>query len=79
MPFEGVELGPLLGKGGYGSVFRGIKHNTAANPSRQMVAIKVDCPAGHHLLNFRTYSHSIQDCQVERPHFCHCVQFNGIV
>ena len=39
VPFQGVELGPLLGKGGYGSVYRGIKDVESA--PHQIVAIKV--------------------------------------
>jgi len=34
VPFDGLELGPLLGKGGYGRVFRGIWYG-------QRVAVKV--------------------------------------
>lgn len=39
VPFENVELGALLGKGGYGSVFRGIKEEPGK--PKQIVAIKV--------------------------------------
>ena len=37
VPFDGLELGPLLGKGGYGRVFRGIWYG-------QRVAVKVRQP-----------------------------------
>lgn len=34
MPFDDVELGPLLGKGGYGRVYRGLRNG-------EMLAVKV--------------------------------------
>lgn len=34
VPFEGLELGPMLGKGAYGVVYRGLWHG-------QRVAVKV--------------------------------------
>ena len=34
VPFENLELGPLLGKGGYGRVYRGIRND-------EVLAVKV--------------------------------------
>ena len=43
VPFEGLELGPMLGKGGYGIVYRGLWRG-------QRVAVKVRPPGCQALL-----------------------------